>query len=231
MATRPRGGTQTSPLSLAEVMEAALFVTERNGLMHLTVRGVAEALGVTSPAIYHYVAHKVELIDRVCEHVARSVDLDVDPDMSWDDQIVDIVLGMDRTFARYPGVASQVLSLVEPAPSPAALRINDRVMGLLLGAGFPNGEAVELLATVHFLVSGWLLGRPPVLDGLPARVAPNPSGHPALTAVATEVVATPMTSALLETGLRRLLDGFAGASQSRIPDRRRRRPRSTRSTP
>src|SRR5215218_10232659 len=103
---RSRGGTQPLPLTRDEILRAALPLLGRDGVESLTVRSVADQLGITSPAVYHYFDGRDDLVDRLCELVAAQVVIDVAPGTAWDDAIVQIVLNMDRTFARYHGVAA-----------------------------------------------------------------------------------------------------------------------------
>lgn len=160
-AKRTRGGTQPLPLTRDDIVAAALPVLERDGVDGLTVRSVAERLGISSPALYHYFSSRDDLVGRLCEQVAAQVELAVAPGTPWDDAIVGVVRSMERTFARYPGVASRVL----PARrhSPAANRISRTVYDLVRSGGFDREQAEELLAALHFLFGGWLLGRRPML--------------------------------------------------------------------
>lgn len=142
---------------------------ERDGLPNLTIKAVADELGVTSPAVYHYVAGKQALVERVCERVASLVDVGVAPALSWDEQIVAIIVAMHHTFASYPGVGVRVLSLNGPAP--AALGIAGRVIDILRAAGFSERDAVRLNTALQLMFSGWLLDRAPFvpdLEGTPA---------------------------------------------------------------
>ena len=156
---RQRGGTQRTPLVLDDVVTAALALIERDGLANVTIKAVADELGVTSPAVYHYVAGKTALVERACERVASLVRLEVDETMPWDEQIVAIIVGMHHTFARYPGVGVQVLSLHGPAP--AAETISARIVGIARAAGFARPDAIRLNTALTLLFSGWLLGRAP----------------------------------------------------------------------
>jgi TetR/AcrR family tetracycline transcriptional repressor len=187
---RQRGGTQQDPLILDDVTTAALRLVERDGLDQLTVKAVADELGVTSPAVYHYVAGKEALVERVCERVASLVSLDVDTTLSWDEQIVAIIVGMHRTFAAYPGVGVRVLSLNGPAP--AAHRIAERVVDIAGSAGFAEPDAIRLNTALQLLFSGWLLDRAPFVADL--------AGADRSLALSVDV---------LVDGLRFLLTGFA----------------------
>jgi AcrR family transcriptional regulator len=148
-------------LTRDEIIDAALPLLVRDGVEGLTVRSVADAIGISGPAVYHYFAGRDDLLDRLCERVAAEVDLAIAPGTRWDDAIVGVVLNMDRTFARYPGVATRVL----PARrhSPAAMTISQTVHRLLLDGGLTLDRAADALAALHFLFGGWLLGRRPML--------------------------------------------------------------------
>jgi TetR/AcrR family transcriptional regulator, tetracycline repressor protein len=159
---RSRGGTQPLPLTRDDIVSAALPLLARDGVDGLTMRSVADALGISSPAVYHYFSSRDDLIDRLCERVAAEVDLTVDPLRRWDDAVVVVLLNMDRTFARYRGVASRVLATRRR--SPAAERISETVRALILDGGFEPDDADDLLASLQFLFGGWLLRRPVVDD-------------------------------------------------------------------
>jgi len=182
---RTRGGTQPDPLSPDDVLDAALALVAAEGLDALSVSSVARALGVSTPAVYHYLGGKEDLVNRVCERVAREVEIPPGDEGAWDDRIVAVVVSMHTTFARYPGVAVRVLPLRRP--SPAASRLDQIVRDCLVEGGFADATADDLLATLHFLVRGWLLGQRP---GLPAGT---------------------MTPALLERAVRWTLRGAAGS--------------------
>jgi TetR/AcrR family tetracycline transcriptional repressor len=156
---RTRGGTQPLPLTRSDVLDAAMPLLASHGVDGLTVKSVADALGISSPAIYHHVDGRDDLLDRLCERVAAEVNRNVaerlDPTMRWDDAVVAVLLEMDRTFARYPGVAARVL----PAhrPSRAEAESTETVRRLLLDGGFDPEHATNVLSALQYLFAGWLL--------------------------------------------------------------------------
>jgi AcrR family transcriptional regulator len=154
---RNRGGTQPLPLSRPEILRAALPILERDGVDALTVRSVADELGVSSPAVYHYFDGRDDLLDRVCELVAAQVDLTIRAGTGWEDAVVAVLLNMDRTFARYPGVGPRVLHTRQA--SPVADRISATVHALIVTGGHTPRQADEMLAALQYLFAGWLLGR------------------------------------------------------------------------
>lgn len=158
-ARRRRGGVQPAGLSLDDVLAAGLAEVEVGGLDSLTTGSVARRLGVSAPAIYHYVRGNPDLVNRVCERVAMEVHIPDGSGVRWDDRIVEIVLAMNRTFERYPGVAAHVLPFRRA--SRAADRLDDEVRAALADGGFTEERREQVLAALHFIVGGWLLGRRP----------------------------------------------------------------------
>ena len=160
---RTRGGTQPLPLTRDDILDAALPLVADHGLDALTVKAVADALGISSPALYHYVTGRDDLRDRLCERVAREIDVDVPASLTWRDSIVEVLLRMHRTFEHYPGVGARVLSTQRR--SRAADRVSQKVLDVLLTEGVTSADAMDLLATLHFLFGGWLLGTRPLRPG------------------------------------------------------------------
>ncbi|SHN18218.1 TetR/AcrR family transcriptional regulator [Cryptosporangium aurantiacum] len=191
--SRPRGGTQASPLSVRDVVGAALQITARSSLDALTIRAVAAELGVTSPAVHYYLRGREDLLDRVVEAVATQIDVELDAGTDWRDQYVTLVLRMDRTFRRYPGVGARALSATGGTSS-AAQRLTETAVGILRRAGFAPQDAVEVFAATFLLFTGWLVAR---------GMAESDTTHPALRAAGDD--AAELTDALLERSLRRLL--------------------------
>jgi AcrR family transcriptional regulator len=187
MRVRQRGGTQADPLSVEAIVEAGLRVVAHDGLTAVTVRSVAAELGVTSPAIYHYVRGRDELVARMCERVAREVPLDLPGGLPPLDQLVAVIVAMHEAFGAYPGIGLHTLSLGGPAP--AAERIAERMLQILASAGYDEADSARCVSALFFYFSGWLLERPPILPG----------------GAGAEL----MTSELLATGARYLVAGFA----------------------
>jgi len=160
---RNRGGTQPLPLTRSAILDAAMPLLEEHGIDGLTVKSVADALGISSPAIYHYVSNRDDLLDRLCERVAaevnRNVGHELDDDVAWDDGVVAVLLEMDRTFARYPGVAARVLPTRRK--SRAEAESTETVRRFLILGGFDETVADQLLLALQILFGGWLLDTRP----------------------------------------------------------------------
>jgi TetR/AcrR family transcriptional regulator, tetracycline repressor protein len=155
--TRRRGGTQPSPISKADVVEAALRVVAGSSLERLTVRAVADECGVTAPAIHYHLRGDDSIADRVVEAVAARIDVRVDPDASWIDQYVGLIAAMDQAFLSYPGTGLRALT--STGPSAAATRLTDAALQILRRAGFAEEAAVQVFTATYLMFVGWLATR------------------------------------------------------------------------
>ena len=195
---RQRGGTQPVPISVEDVVTAALRVVAESSLDRLTVRAVAEECGVTAPAIHYHLRGGAELADRVVEAVAAGIDVSVDANASWVDQYVEFVTAMDRAFLRYPGTGLHALTAT--GPSAAAGRLTETALNILRGAGFDERTAAETFTATYLMFVGWLATR--------AR-AQHDGTHPALAAAGVGQAGSDGAEPL-EAALRRLLGRTTG---------------------
>lgn len=65
---RPRPGPKPR-LTTAEIAEVAIRIADQHGLAAVTLRRVAEELGVTAMSLYGYVPSKAELLDLIADRV------------------------------------------------------------------------------------------------------------------------------------------------------------------
>ncbi|MEY3015650.1 MAG: hypothetical protein RIT45_4385 [Pseudomonadota bacterium] len=66
--------TRRKPLSPARIFEAALALADREGLQRLSMRKIAEQLGVEAMSLYHYVANKDAILDGLVDAVFAEID-------------------------------------------------------------------------------------------------------------------------------------------------------------
>jgi AcrR family transcriptional regulator len=123
------------------IVAAALAVTEAEGGDALTMRRVAEHIGVSASSLYGYVSNKEELIQLVLEEIIGEIDpgAALAPGASWQDMVRGFAREMLRVFRRHPGVAGLTLGRV-PA-GPAMLTGAEQLLAVLRAAGLPDQVA------------------------------------------------------------------------------------------
>jgi TetR/AcrR family tetracycline transcriptional repressor len=120
------------------VVAAALKVVEQDGGDALTMRRVADEIGVSASALYGYVASKEELVQLVLEQIVDEIP--VPPARGdWRDILRGFAREMLAVFKRHPGVAGLTLGRVPFGPSMVAGA--ERMLAVLRAAGVPDQVA------------------------------------------------------------------------------------------
>jgi TetR/AcrR family tetracycline transcriptional repressor len=117
----------------------ALKLADADGLDALTIRKLAQDLGVTPMALYWHFRSKEDLLEGMGERVWSEVDMNVDPAAAWPDQLRTMLESLVRVLRAHPS-ASQLL-LVAEKRNESALRAAETALSLLRGAGFDPEHA------------------------------------------------------------------------------------------
>lgn len=146
----PRKAGRPPRISLDDVVGAAAAL----GLDGLTIRAVAERLGVTGPAIYHYVGNVEELSALVCDRVALTYPLPDPSGRPWAEWVVDAAGNLRQMLESMPGMAAHAMRY--PSQSPGILDLVERSLAAARAAGFDAVEAMWVTRSVANYVEGWV---------------------------------------------------------------------------
>ena len=135
----PRRGRPPRPqLSRDLVVTAALKVVESDGGDALTMRRVADEIGVSASSLYGYVANKEELVQLVLEQIMAEIPFP-QPGPDWQEMLRSWARETLGVFRRHPGVAG--LSLGRVPFGPAMLTGVERMLAAMRSAGIPDQVA------------------------------------------------------------------------------------------
>lgn len=133
-----RGG-----LSREEIVEAALDLVRTDGVGAVTMRRLADVIGVTPMALYHHVPNKSVLLDLVVEQVGVGIRMAHDGG-PWIDQIRAYAHAWREELHRHPGVAGYLLR--QDVPPTVAWRVIDDAVSLMVENGFTERQATRAYA-------------------------------------------------------------------------------------
>jgi AcrR family transcriptional regulator len=154
MANTQAPDTERSRLSKQSVIDRGLALADASGLDGLTIRRLAQDLGVTPMALYWHFRSKEELLIGLADRVWSEIDINVDPAQPWSRQLRGLLESLLRVLRAHP-CASQLLLETEKQ-SEAFLRATEVALGVLRGAGLDplhaTGIARSLLWTGLTLV-------------------------------------------------------------------------------
>jgi AcrR family transcriptional regulator len=141
-----------------QILDAAVAIADERGLAAVSMRSVAERVGMTPMALYPYVGSKAALLDGMVGRLlggmwpagaAPPADEPVGP--GWRDRLAAIGRAGRAIGRQHPWAASLVFA--RPAVSPDSVRAIDLIYTALLEAGVPAADVPRLerlLGTVVF---------------------------------------------------------------------------------
>jgi TetR/AcrR family transcriptional regulator, tetracycline repressor protein len=133
-----RGRAPRPQLSRDVVVSAALMVVESEGGDALTMRRVADEIGVSASSLYGYVANKEELVQLVLEQIMTEIRFPP-ADGDWQQILREWAREARSVFRRHPGVAGLTLGRVPFGPG--MLAVAERMLAVLRAAGLPDQVA------------------------------------------------------------------------------------------
>lgn len=139
------------PLSRDRVLRAAVALADQTGIESLSMRRLAEELGVVPMALYKHVANKEELLDGMIDVVVGEIDPPVNG-AEWKSAIRQRILSARRALLRHPW-APQVIES-KKSPTPVVLAYMDSMIGLFRAGGF----SVSLTHHVMHTIGGRIMG-------------------------------------------------------------------------
>ena len=133
-----------------EILEAALAIADERGLPAVTMRAVAERVGVTSMALYPHIGDKEGLLDGMLGQLLGKLPLP-DPTENWRTRLTELARAVRTLTKEHPGATSLVFA--RPSVTPDAVRVVDVIYQTLLDAGVPPPEVprIERLVTTTIL--------------------------------------------------------------------------------
>src|SRR5262245_35832258 len=111
----------------------------------MTIRRLAQDLGVTPMALYWHFKNKDELLAGVAEHVMADVTPDFDPADPWNARLRKMVEALVRVLRRHPS-AHDIFHNVEKGQMHSFTRATEAALDLLTTAGFTLTEGFRIAA-------------------------------------------------------------------------------------
>jgi len=139
------------PLSRERLMAGAIAVADAGGIGALTIRSLADELGVKPMTLYHHVASKEAILDGMIDAVFSEIELPSDVG-GWRSAMRGRAISARRVLRRHPWATALMDSRRNPGP--ATLRHHDAVIGTLRRAGFP----VEMAGHAYSLLDSYIYG-------------------------------------------------------------------------
>jgi AcrR family transcriptional regulator len=139
------------PLSRDRVLRAAVTIADATGIGSLTMRSLAQELGVKPMALYYHVANKEEILDGIVDLVFSEIELPT-ANGDWRAEIVRRANSARQVLRHHPWAIGLMES--RKTPGSATLRHHDATIGTLRAAGFSGDDCpcVRLARQLHLWI-------------------------------------------------------------------------------
>lgn len=143
--------TKRPTLTRERVLETAVELADEIGIESLTIRKLADRLGVGAMTIYHHVPSKDEIIDGMVEMVFSEIEMPQIGD-DWKSAMQQRCVSAREVLSRHPWAAPLMES--RTSPGPANLSHHDAVIGCLREGGL----SIEMTAHAYAILDSFIYG-------------------------------------------------------------------------
>lgn len=172
--------SRTRKLNKAGIAAAALAIADAEGFAAVSMRRVAQELGVGTMSLYYYAKSKAELISAMDDALMAEVLVPTLPE-DWHEALTAIALRTRDVFVRHPWALS---SMQSAPPGVNAMLHMEQCLEALAKTSMTTEEKLTLLALVDDFVFGYTLRETagdPVVDMDAARKRLATGAFPELT--------------------------------------------------
>ncbi|MBL6853762.1 MAG: TetR family transcriptional regulator [Alphaproteobacteria bacterium] len=143
------------------ILEAALEILTAEGVPALTMRRLAQRLGVEAMSLYNHIADKRDVLNGVVTLVISRIEIP-DPALPWPSRLEAAMLGLYKALAAHPQVVMLLASdQATPQDLPVLSRV-EAVIDIMRDAGLSPAQQVSafrgMLAVCFGLVMNHTLG-------------------------------------------------------------------------
>lgn len=138
--------------SVARITEVAIQIADRDGLSGLSMRRVADDLGITAMSIYGYVPGKAELLDLMVDRVHGELRTPEQPDPGWRNTLQALARQSWALCLAHPWLLQIATS--RPLLGPNTTAKYDRELAAIDGLGLSDIEMDLLISLIDDYVHG-----------------------------------------------------------------------------
>jgi AcrR family transcriptional regulator len=143
-----------TPLSRERIIHMALRLADEGGIEALSMRKLAQELGVQAMSLYNHVANKDDLIDGIVDRVVSEIEV---PDLNQDWKVAmrRRSISAHGVLLRHPWATMAIVSRLNTGA--AMLRYVDATLGCLCEAGFSPEMADHAWNAIDSHIYGFTL--------------------------------------------------------------------------
>ena len=153
-ASRSNKLAKRTPLTRERIFHLALELVDKGGIESVSMRQVAQGLGVEAMSLYKHIANKDDLMDGLVELIFAQMTLP-SSDLEWKAALRERAFTVRQALNRYPWAAS----LIETSQNlgPTRLHHHNTMIGILRKNGFTIELAYNILISFTSYIYGFVI--------------------------------------------------------------------------
>ncbi|MEU4239616.1 TetR family transcriptional regulator [Actinoplanes sp. NPDC026619] len=159
-------------LTRAAVAERALSLGDQEGVEAVTIRRLAQELGVTPMALYWHFKNKDELLAGIVDHALATVRADRSAADPWQKQLRAMVEALVTVMREHPSLP-ELMHAVAKDEGESFQRASDDALALLTAGGYGIQEAWWVATYILHASIGMVQAQPDCPASVPVTEAPE----------------------------------------------------------
>jgi AcrR family transcriptional regulator len=143
-----------TPLNRERVLRAAIALADERGAHELTMRKLAQELGVEAMSLYNHVANKDDLLDGMVDIIFSEIEAP-SPGGDWKTELRKRAISTREALNRHRWAIGAMEGRTNHGPN--NLRLHDAVLGCLRAAGFSVEMTVHAYSVQDAYIYGFVL--------------------------------------------------------------------------
>ncbi|MEB3369034.1 TetR/AcrR family transcriptional regulator [Saccharopolyspora mangrovi] len=146
LGERPPQRGPRKGLSIDQVVDAAIVLADSDGLAAVTMRRVAESLGVSTMSMYTYVPGKAELLDLMLDGIYQRMPREPLAHLPWRERVALVAAQNRQLYRRHPWALK--VSTSRPPLGPGLIAKYEHELGAFLDLGLDDVHIDQALTLV-----------------------------------------------------------------------------------
>ncbi len=141
-------------LDKSQIVRVALEILHAEGFKSITIRKIAEKLGIKSASLYWHIKNKNELLELIADEICKDVQFP-NEDAAWEEQLMQ--LGFEWRD-KLLSIRDSAIVLAETAPTtPYRIQLIQKIHSLFKNIGLSHGDAFSALWFFNTYIISFIL--------------------------------------------------------------------------
>ncbi|GLX70940.1 TetR/AcrR family transcriptional regulator [Paenibacillus glycanilyticus] len=137
---------QQPQISEDKILECSWELLGEDGIEKLSMRRLADRLGIQAPSLYWYFKSKQSLYQRLANQVSRIIVEEFHSEGDWKEQLEEFAIMVRKVLSRYP-CSAQLMMLTLPL-EPDMIRFTNRMLLCMEATPLKEGQRLQAVNTL-----------------------------------------------------------------------------------